>query len=142
MDLRRDRGNQRRADAPMGACLQLSMRLETQEQGRPKMSSGRPMKVAVLGAGQMGVNVIQGLRGRVLNTQCTYSTSAWGRHNVWRASTATSGGMFGEKLSHYVDLVRWWVGDEVEEVYAVAAPNVISYYEVHDNYHCSYRFKN
>ena len=84
----------------------------------------------------------QGLLGRVMNTQCTYCTSAWGKQNVWRAAEGTSGGMFGEKLSHYVDLVRWWIGDEVEEVYAVAAPNVISYYEVHDNYHCSYRFRN
>jgi predicted dehydrogenase len=84
----------------------------------------------------------KGLLGRVLNTQCTYCTSAWGRHNVWRAASDTSGGMFGEKLSHYVDLVRWWIGDEVEEVYAVSAPNAISYYEVRDNYHCTYRFKN
>ncbi len=50
--------------------------------------------------------------------------------------------MFGEKLSHYVDLTRWWIGDEVEEVYATCAPNVIPYYEVHDNFHCTYRFKN
>jgi|CZKL01.1.fsa_nt_gi predicted dehydrogenase len=82
------------------------------------------------------------LLGRVLNTQCTYASSAWGRHDVWRVASGTSGGMFGEKLSHYVDLVRWWIGDDVEEVYATCAPNVIPYYEVHDNYHCSYRFKN
>ena len=86
--------------------------------------------------------IAQGLLGRVVNTQCTYCTSAWGRRNVWRAAASTSGGMFGEKLSHYVDLVRWWVDDEVEEVYAICSPNVIPYYEVHDNYHCSYRFKN
>ena len=86
--------------------------------------------------------IAQGLLGQVVNTQCTYCTSAWGRANVWRAATSTSGGMFGEKLSHYVDLVRWWIDDEVEEVYAVCSPNVIPYYEVHDNYHCSYRFKN
>lgn len=84
----------------------------------------------------------RGLLGRVLNTQCTYCSSAWGRHDVWRVASKTSGGMFGEKLSHYVDLVRWWIGDDVEEVYASCAPNVIPYYEVHDNYHCSYRFKN
>lgn len=84
----------------------------------------------------------RGLLGRVLNAQCTYCTSAWGKNDRWRVASATSGGMFGEKLSHYVDLVRWWVGDEVEEVYATCAPNVIPYYEVHDNYHCSYRFKN
>ncbi len=83
----------------------------------------------------------RGLLGRVLNTQCTYATSAWGRHDVWRVASKSSGGMFGEKLSHYVDLVRWWIGDEVEEVYATCAPNVIPYYEVHDNYHCTYRFK-
>jgi predicted dehydrogenase len=84
----------------------------------------------------------RGLLGRVLNTQCTYCSSAWGRRDLWRVASETSGGMFGEKLSHYVDLVRWWVGDSVEEVYATCAPNVIPYYEVHDNYHCSYRFKN
>lgn len=83
-----------------------------------------------------------GLLGRVLNTHCMYISSAWGRQNFWRAQEKTSGGMFGEKLSHYVDLVRWWIDDPVEEVYAVSAPNVIPYYEVHDNFHCSYRFKN
>ena len=83
-----------------------------------------------------------GLLGRVLNAQCTYSTSAWGRADLWRVASETSGGLFGEKLSHYVDLVRWWVGEPVEEVYATCAPNLISYYEVHDNYHCTFRFKN
>ena len=82
------------------------------------------------------------LLGPVLNTQCFYGTSAWGRHDTWRARTAKSGGMFAEKLSHYVDLPRWWIGSEVEEVYAVCAPNVIPYYEVHDNFHCTYRFRN
>ena len=84
----------------------------------------------------------RGLLGRVLNTHCLYVSSAWGRHDVWRASSKASGGMFGEKLSHYVDLTRWWIGDDVEEVYVACAPNVISYYEVHDNYHCTYRFRN
>jgi predicted dehydrogenase len=84
----------------------------------------------------------QGALGRVVNTHCFYCSSAWGRHDVWRAAAKSSGGMFGEKLSHYVDLTRWWIGDEVAEVYVTCAPNVISYYEVHDNYHCTYRFKN
>jgi len=83
----------------------------------------------------------QGLLGRVLNTHCFYCSSAWGRHDVWRAKPGTSGGMFGEKLSHYVDLPRWWIGDTVEEVYATCAPNVVSYLEVHDNFHCTYRFR-
>ncbi|MFP5229470.1 MAG: Gfo/Idh/MocA family protein [Acidobacteriota bacterium] len=83
----------------------------------------------------------QGLLGRVLNTHCFYCSSAWGRHDVWRANSGTSGGMFGEKLSHYVDLPRWWIGDTVEEVYATCAPNIVSYLEVHDNFHCTYRFR-
>lgn len=83
----------------------------------------------------------QGLLGRVLNTHCLYTSSAWGRHDVWRARSGTSGGMFGEKLSHYVDLTRWWTGDTVEEVFATCAPNVVPYLEVHDNYHCTYRFR-
>lgn len=84
----------------------------------------------------------EGLLGPVLNTHCIYCSSAWGRADAWRTDSKMSGGMFGEKLSHYVDLPRWWIDDEVEEVYAVSAPNVISYYQVHDNYHCTYRFKN
>jgi predicted dehydrogenase len=84
----------------------------------------------------------RGLLGAVLNTHCMYCSSAWGRHDVWRTDSKTSGGMFGEKLSHYVDLPRWWIGDRVEEVYATCAPNVISYYQVHDNYHCTYKFRN
>ena len=39
--------------------------------------------------------------------------------------------MFGEKLSHYVDLPRWWIGSPVVEVYATCAPNIVPYMEVH-----------
>lgn len=48
--------------------------------------------------------------------------------------------MFGEKLSHYVDLPRWWIGSKVSEVYSVCAPNVVPYYEMCDNYHTTYKF--
>ena len=52
--------------------------------------------------------------------------------------------MFGEKLSHYVDLPRWWVGVDVpvKDVFTACSPNVIPYYEVRDNYHTTYRFAN
>lgn len=81
-----------------------------------------------------------GLLGEVVNTQCTYIASSWPK-NTWR-SDGDGGGMFGEKLSHYVDLPRWWVGSPVTEIYAVSAPNVIPYYAVHDNYQTTYRFRN
>jgi len=83
-----------------------------------------------------------GLLGTVVNTQCTYICSEFHGKGSWRNNIATGGSMFGEKLSHYVDLPRWWVGDEVVEAYAVCAPNTVPYYEVHDNYHATYRFKN
>jgi predicted dehydrogenase len=50
--------------------------------------------------------------------------------------------MFGEKLSHYVDLPRWWVGSKVVDVFSCSAPNTIPYFEIRDNYHTTYRFSN
>ena len=84
----------------------------------------------------------QGVLGEVMNTQCTYICSEFHHKGSWRNKLATGGGMFGEKLSHYVDLPRWWIGSRVTEVYSACAPNVIPYYEVRDNYHTSYKFEN
>ena len=50
--------------------------------------------------------------------------------------------MFGEKLSHYVDLPRWWIGAPVTEIYSASAPNVVPYYRVHDNENVIYKFEN
>jgi len=83
-----------------------------------------------------------GALGQVMNTNCTYICSEFHHKGSWRNRVATGGGMFGEKLSHYVDLPRWWIGSQVTEVYSLCAPNVIPYYEVRDNYHTSYRFAN
>lgn len=83
-----------------------------------------------------------GLLGAVINTHCTYICSEFHGKGSWRNRLITGGSMFGEKLCHYVDLPRWWVGAEISEVYAVSAPNVVPYYEVKDNYHCTYRFEN
>ena len=84
----------------------------------------------------------QGLLGQVMNTHCYYICSEFHCKGSWRNKLSSGGGMFGEKLSHYVDLPRWWIGSKVTEVYSVCAPNVIPYYEVRDNYHTSYKFKN
>jgi len=83
-----------------------------------------------------------GLLGEVNNTHCYYICSEFHRKGSWRNELSSGGGMFGEKLSHYVDLSRWWIGDEVVEVNSVCAPNIIEYYEVRDNYHTTYRFRN
>lgn len=84
----------------------------------------------------------QGLLGQVVSTQCTYICSEFHNKGSWRNKLATGGSMFGEKLSHYVDLPRWWIGSRVSNVYSACAPNVVPYYEVHDNYHTIYRFEN
>lgn len=81
----------------------------------------------------------EGLLGEVLGIQCIYVPGEfWGRDN-WR-TRAESGGMFGEKLSHYVDLPRWWTGAEVTEVYSASSPNVVPYFQVRDNYQTTCRF--
>jgi predicted dehydrogenase len=83
-----------------------------------------------------------GLLGDIVNTQCYYICSEFHHKDSWRNKKATGGSMFGEKLSHYVDLPRWWIGADVADVCSVCAPNVIPYYEVRDNYHTTYRFTN
>lgn len=82
-----------------------------------------------------------GQLGQVLNTHCAYLSSAREKGS-WRNRKATGGSMFGEKLSHYVDLPRWWIGAEVKDVFSACAPNAIPYSEVHDNYHTICRFQN
>jgi predicted dehydrogenase len=81
-----------------------------------------------------------GLLGRVVNTHCYYITSCWSKKEWWRVNKDACGSMFGEKLSHYVDLPRWWIGVPVQEVTTYCAPNTVPYMEVRDNYHTSYRF--
>ena len=81
------------------------------------------------------------LLGDVVNTHCYYMASAYAKAS-WRVKKARSGCMFGEKLSHYVDLQRWWIGAEVSEVSTYSAPNTVPYMEIRDNYHTSCRFAN
>ena len=84
----------------------------------------------------------QGLLGEVVSTQCSYMCSEFHKKSSWRNQLATGGSMFGEKLCHYVDLPRWWVGQPVTEVYAACAPNVVPYYEVRDNYFTTCKYAN
>lgn len=81
-----------------------------------------------------------GLLGKVVNTHCLYTSSAYDK-GQWRNTAKEGGNTFGERLSHYVDLTRWWVGEPVTEVFSACAPNVVPYTEVHDNYQTTYRFR-
>lgn len=63
-------------------------------------------------------------------------------HRNWKFLKDRSGGMFQEKLCHYIDLVRWWVGAPVSRFMCVTAPNTIPYYEIPDNMQVTYQFHN
>ncbi len=82
-----------------------------------------------------------GLLGEVRHTLCNYVCSEFYGKDSWRIRLAEGGSMFGEKLSHYVDLPRWWVNRPVREVYASASPNIVPYYEIRDNYETTLRFE-
>ncbi len=80
-----------------------------------------------------------GLLGQVVSVHCLYGSSAYAK-DAWRNTKEEGGSTFGERLSHYVDLTRWWIDSPVTEVYSACAPNVVPYTKVHDNYHTTYRF--
>lgn len=81
-----------------------------------------------------------GLIGDVVNSHCRYYASEFHCKNTWRSNSP--GTLIGEKLSHYLDLQRWWTGSPVEEVYSMHAPNVVDYFNHPDNHQINLRFKN
>ncbi len=81
-----------------------------------------------------------GLLGKAVHTQCTYICSEFHGKGSWRNLPSAAGGMFGEKLSHYVDLPRWWINSPVQSVYSASSPNVVPYFQVRDNYQTTVRY--
>jgi len=82
----------------------------------------------------------QGLIGRVVNCHCRYYCSEFHSKNTWRSNS--KGTLIGEKLSHYIDLQRWFTGSPVEEVFSMNSPNVVDYFNHPDNHQINLRFKN
>lgn len=82
----------------------------------------------------------QGLIGTPVNCHCRYYCSEFHLKNTWRSRS--KGDLIGEKLSHYIDLQRWFLGGDVDEVYAMTAPNVVDYFNHPDNHQINLRFKN
>lgn len=83
----------------------------------------------------------QGRLGVVRHIQCTYICSEFYGKNSWRVRLDTGGSLFGEKLSHYVDLPRWWIGQPIKDVYTATSPNVVPYFETSDNYQTTVRYE-
>ena len=83
--------------------------------------------------------------GTVVGATCMYTPGAWGswlaEEGGWKFRAEGSGGMFCEKLCHYVDLFRFFLDDEVHEVFCAASPNVHRYYEgMVDNAQATFKF--
>lgn len=82
--------------------------------------------------------------GKLKHINCQYSISPFGNENgsdCWKFSKTLSGGLFQEKLCHYIDLPRWWDGTRVKRYFITKADNVIPYYEVADNFELTYQFE-
>jgi predicted dehydrogenase len=82
----------------------------------------------------------QGLIGTPVNCHCRYYASEFHSKNTWRSNS--TGTLIGEKLSHYIDLQRWFMCDEVEEVFSMHSPNVVDYFNHPDNHQINMRFQN
>lgn len=81
-----------------------------------------------------------GYIGKPLNSHCLYYCSEFHKKNTWRSRS--EGTLVGEKLSHYLDLPRWWFGQKVMQVYAMSAPNFVNYFNHPDNHQINYKFEN
>ncbi len=82
--------------------------------------------------------------GKVRNINLIYSVPPFrdaGEYGYeWRFKSAETGGMFPEKLCHYIDLPRWWIGEKVTKFFCCKTDNVIPRYEIPDNFQCTYFF--
>ncbi len=80
-----------------------------------------------------------GLLGDITQTQCRYFCCEFHKKNTWRSNSPGSF-LIGEKLSHYLDLQRWFIGDNFESVYSLSAPLTVPYYKHRDNHQIMVRY--
>lgn len=128
-------------EKPMGTTLEEATNLVNQAETRGAfLQIGFELRYS-LAYTKVKEWIDAGLLGEVINTHCLYICSEFHGKGSWRNRIETCGGMFGEKLSHYVDIPRWFIGRPVETAYSACAPNIVTYKEVHDNYHTTCRFE-
>ncbi|MDD5705254.1 MAG: Gfo/Idh/MocA family oxidoreductase [Kiritimatiellae bacterium] len=84
--------------------------------------------------------ILAGAIGTPVNIQCRYYCCEFHRKDSWR-SRSTGGFLIGEKLSHYLDLQRWWFSQPLESVYSLSSPKVVPYFSHRDNHQIMARFK-
>jgi len=79
--------------------------------------------------------------GDVVQIYFNYAPGPWTLDGAAWKVKASSGGLFANKLNHYVDLLRWLVGKPLLSVACTCAPKIIPYYEFTDNCYSTYRFE-
>lgn len=139
-----ERGKKIFTEKPMGITLE-----ETEDMVRAVRATGGWLGVGFelrhyskLYAGVKEI-IDSGEIGELRHINCQYSISPYGNSTDkerWKHNLKLSGGIFQEKLCHYIDLPRWWDGTRVERFIATRSENVIPYYEVSDNVEVTYQF--
>lgn len=84
--------------------------------------------------------ITEGKIGTPVNIQCRYYCCEFHKKNSWR-SAGTGSFLIGEKLSHYLDLQRWWFDEPIESVYSLSSPNAVAYFEHRDNHQIMTKYK-
>lgn len=82
--------------------------------------------------------------GKLRHINCQYILSPFGNttdDERWKHDPKLSGGLFQEKLCHYIDLPRWWTGSRINSFFITKAENVIPYYGISDNFELTYKFE-
>lgn len=79
--------------------------------------------------------------GEIVQIYFNYSPGVWTlEDSAWKVK-ASSGGLFANKLNHYVDLLRWLIGKPLTSVACTCAPKIVPYYEFTDNANSTYNFE-
>lgn len=79
--------------------------------------------------------------GEVVQVYFHYTPGPWTLDTAAWKVKASSGGLFANKLNHYVDLLRWMIGKPMVSVACTTAPRIIPYYEFTDNAFTTFRFE-
>jgi predicted dehydrogenase len=79
--------------------------------------------------------------GDIVQIYFNYSPGPWTLDGAAWKVKASSGGLFANKLNHYVDLLRWLIAKPLLSVACTKAPRIIPYYEFTDNAFSTYRFE-
>ena len=80
-----------------------------------------------------------GFIGEPVNIQTQYYCCEFHRKDTWRCR-GTGGFLIGEKLSHYLDMQRYFFDAEFDSVYSLSSKQVVPYYRHRDNHQIMTRF--